>query len=63
MKKKIRFHPPEISLLASRRSIEPLFREAGLDLIEYYFGVKDLFVQAVLVLQKPESPAQPHRVE
>ena len=63
MKKKIRFHPPEISLLASRRSIEPLIQQAGLEIIEYYFGVKDLFVQAVLVLEKPESLAQPHRVE
>ena len=54
MRKNVQLHPPEISLLRSRRVVEPLFREAGFNLIDYYFGMKDLFVQTVIVLQKRE---------
>lgn len=48
----IRLHPEEVSLLRSRRAIAPLLDRAGFDLVDYYFGVKDLFVQAVIVGQK-----------
>lgn len=50
--KDVQLYPPEISLLKSRSAVEPLLREAGFDLIDYYFGAKDLFVQAVLVAAK-----------
>jgi dolichol-phosphate mannosyltransferase len=52
LRKDVRLHPTEISLLRSRRAIEPVLRQAGFNLVEYYFGVRDLFVQAVLVLEK-----------
>lgn len=52
MRKDVRLHPAEISLLRSRRAVEPVLRQAGFNLVEYYFGVRDLFVQAVLVLEK-----------
>jgi dolichol-phosphate mannosyltransferase len=55
LKKNVRLHPPEISLLRSRRSIEPVLREARFELVDYYFGPRDLFVQAVLVLRKAGS--------
>jgi dolichol-phosphate mannosyltransferase len=55
--KNVRLHPPEISLLSSRRAIEPLCRQSGFSLVEYSFGARDLFVQAVVVLEKRQAGA------
>jgi SAM-dependent methyltransferase len=45
----MRLHPPEISLLKSRNQARQVVEEAGFNLIEYYFGMRDLLVQAVVV--------------
>jgi dolichol-phosphate mannosyltransferase len=52
LRKNVRLHPTEISLLRSRRAIQPLIQQAGFNVVEYHFGVRDLCVQAVLVLEK-----------
>lgn len=51
-------HPPEISLLRSRSDAEAHLNRAGFRLIEYYYGPRDCFIQAVLVAssQPPEPP-------
>lgn len=46
------FHPPEVSLLRSRREAEALLHDAGLVLVDYAFGPRDLFVQAMIVAVK-----------
>ena len=51
-----KFHPDEISLLGSRDEAAALLRDAGFALCEYYFGVRDLFVQCVIVAEK-RAPA------
>lgn len=51
LKSQVRLHPAEVSLF-SRRAIEPTLNEAGFEISEHYFGIRDLFVQVVLVLQK-----------
>ena len=48
----VRFHPPEISLLRSVADARSLFDGAGFDLIDHYYGIKDLYVQAVFVIRK-----------
>lgn len=48
----VRFHPAEISLLESRERANELLEQAGFNLVEYYFGLRDLFVQAVVVGRK-----------
>ncbi len=48
-------HPPEVSLLESRGWVEQLMREAGLDVVHYKFGVRDFFVQAVVVAEKARA--------
>ena len=54
IRKNVQLHQPEISLLRSRL-VGPPFREAGFNVIDYYyFGMKDLFVQTVIVLHKRE---------
>jgi ubiquinone/menaquinone biosynthesis C-methylase UbiE len=55
LKTDTRLHPPEISLLKSRREAAQLLRENGFCLKEYYFGARDLFVQAVVVGEKVAS--------
>jgi dolichol-phosphate mannosyltransferase len=45
----VRLHPPEISLLRSRDQAREVVERAGFNLVEYYFGVRDLLVQAVVV--------------
>jgi dolichol-phosphate mannosyltransferase len=47
--KDVHLHPPEPSRVASRAEAEQTFAEAGLDLVRYDFGARDLFVQAVAV--------------
>ena len=48
-KAQVQLHPPEISLLQSRDQARDVVERAGFNLIEYYFGVRDLLVQAVVV--------------
>jgi dolichol-phosphate mannosyltransferase len=45
----VRLHPPEISLLKSRDQAREVIEKAGFNLVEYYFGIRDLLVQAVVV--------------
>ena len=45
----VRLHPPEISLLQSRDQAREVVERAGFNLVEYYFGMRDLLVQAVVV--------------
>lgn len=49
---RVRFHPAEISLLESREQAREVVECAGFNLVEYYFGMRDLFVQAVVVGSK-----------
>ena len=52
-----KFHPDEISLLGSRDEVAALLVDSGFVLREYYFGVRDLFVQGVIVAEKPVGQA------
>ncbi|HEX8281041.1 MAG TPA: class I SAM-dependent methyltransferase, partial [Chthoniobacterales bacterium] len=45
----VRLHPPEISLLNSRDQAREMIERAGFNMVDYYFGLSDLLVQAVVV--------------
>jgi dolichol-phosphate mannosyltransferase len=47
--KDVQFHPPEVSLVHSRKEAAGLLATGGFDLSSYDFSVKDMFVQAVVV--------------
>jgi len=47
--KDIRLHPPEVSLIHSRKEATELLDAGGFDLSSYDFGAKDFFVQSVVV--------------
>jgi dolichol-phosphate mannosyltransferase len=53
LKKPTRLHPPEVSLLKSRQWAEELIESGGFRMVDYAFGVRDFFVQAVVVAEKP----------
>lgn len=57
LRRNVQLHPPEVSLFRSRDAVSPLLAESGFQLVDYYFGGRDLFVQAVLVLQRSPLPA------
>ena len=52
LKRKIRLHPEEISLIQSRKQVKNFLRDCGFRTTSYYFGPKDLFTQCVVVAEK-----------
>jgi dolichol-phosphate mannosyltransferase len=50
--KNVRLHPPEPSRIANKQEASEAFAAAGLELIRYEFGPRDLFVQAIAVGQR-----------
>jgi len=53
LQKKIQLHPTEISLLGSRGHARSVLTGAGLELLEYHFGMRDFFCQAIVVGRRP----------
>ena len=47
--KQVQFHPPEVSLVHSKREASEILATGGLELASYDFGPKDFFVQAIVV--------------
>jgi dolichol-phosphate mannosyltransferase len=60
LKKEQPLHAPEISLLPSKTHAVNALREAGFEPVDYYFGVADFWVQAVVVGQKPLLQTHSH---
>lgn len=53
----VRLHPPEPSRIGSRQEAHDAFAAAGVDLVRYDFGARDLFVQAIAVGQRKVDAA------
>ncbi|NBV97158.1 MAG: glycosyltransferase [Verrucomicrobia bacterium] len=58
-------HPPEPSLLRSRKEAEELVARAGWEIAEYGFGPSDLWIQAAIVLRparvrEEQEPGKSH---
>ena len=52
LKKDVRLHPAEVSLVHSEDEARTLLDESGFDLVSYTFGPRDAFVQAVVVAER-----------
>jgi dolichol-phosphate mannosyltransferase len=48
----VRLHPPEVSLVRSRREVRSLFTSGGFRLRNFSFSLRDAFVQVVAVAEK-----------
>ncbi len=44
-----KLHPAEVSLMSSKSHARAILNGSGFDLLDYRFGLRDLFVQAVIV--------------
>jgi dolichol-phosphate mannosyltransferase len=53
----VKLHPDEITHVRSRRQVRAYLQASGFSLLEFYFGPRDLFTQAVVIGQKNASPA------
>jgi dolichol-phosphate mannosyltransferase len=58
LKRNVQLHPPEISLLRSRRFVEDYLQGASFDMEKYYFGAKDFWVQAMIVAVKKATQGE-----
>ncbi|MDB4990641.1 MAG: hypothetical protein JWN04_5819 [Myxococcaceae bacterium] len=54
-KENVKFHPDEITRIRSRRHLDQIFRTDDLKVVRYYFGPRDLFTYAVIVVEKSLS--------
>lgn len=52
LKRKIKLHPDEISLIESKRQVENVLKDAGFNVTRFYFGPRDLFTYCVIVAKK-----------
>jgi dolichol-phosphate mannosyltransferase len=50
-RRNVKFHPDEITRVASRRHVANLLEASGFRVVHYYFGPKDLFTYAVIVAE------------
>jgi ubiquinone/menaquinone biosynthesis C-methylase UbiE len=51
-KMNVKLHPDEITRCKSKKFAVETFTNAGFNVIKYYFGIRDLFTQAVIVAEK-----------
>jgi ubiquinone/menaquinone biosynthesis C-methylase UbiE len=54
----IKLHPEEITHVRSRRQVRAYLERSGFSLVEFYFGPRDLFTQAVVIGRK-DDPVVP----
>jgi SAM-dependent methyltransferase len=52
LRRNIRLHPEEISLIQSEKQVRNFLRDCGFKITAFYFGPKDLFTQCVIVAKK-----------
>jgi SAM-dependent methyltransferase len=52
LKRNIRLHPEEISLVDSKKQVEQILKKTGFKLQKFYFGPKDLFTHCIIVAKK-----------
>ena len=53
LSKPLKLHPDEITHVRSKRQVRAYLGNSGFQMVEYYFGVRDAFTQAVVVGEKP----------
>jgi dolichol-phosphate mannosyltransferase len=56
-KKDAKFHPDEITRVRSKEHVVGLLNKAGFSMYEYYFGIKDMYTQAMIVAGKSKVTA------
>ena len=52
LKRDIRLHPEEISLISSKKQVNRVLRNAGFKMTKFYFGPLDAFTHCVIIAKK-----------
>lgn len=52
LRRKIKLHPDELSLIDSKRQVENVLKDGGFKMTKFYFGPRDLFTYCVVVAKK-----------
>lgn len=55
-KKDAKFHPDEITRVRSRAHVRGLLESSGFIMTDYYFGLRDMYTQAMIVGTKGQTP-------
>lgn len=63
LRSETRLHPEEISLLSSKQEALQMLAHCDFRPLDYYFGPRDGFIQAVVVGQKPAAAESPDRLQ
>jgi ubiquinone/menaquinone biosynthesis C-methylase UbiE len=53
LSKPLKLHPDEITHVRSKRQVRAYLKDSGFLMVEFYFGFRDVFTQAVVVGYKP----------
>lgn len=59
LRRNIRLHPEEVSLIRSKTQVNKLLRKSGFKMTQFYFGPKDFFTHCIIVaipLTNKKSP-------
>jgi SAM-dependent methyltransferase len=52
LRRNIRLHPEEISLIQNKKHVQEILKKCGFKLLKFYFGPRDFFTHCVVVAQK-----------
>ena len=52
LRQNIWLHPDEVSRIKSKKWVENIFERAEFKVTDYYFGIKDMFIQVAIVAEK-----------
>lgn len=52
LRRNIRLHPEEISLIKSKRQVNEILKKSGFKLTKFYFGPLDFFTHCIIVAKK-----------
>jgi dolichol-phosphate mannosyltransferase len=53
LSKPLKLHPDEITHVRSKRQVRAYLKDSGFLMVDFYFGLRDVFTQAVVVGYKP----------
>ena len=53
LSKPLKLHPDEITHVRSKRQVRAYLGDSGFQMVDFYFGLRDAFTQAVVVGEKP----------
>ena len=52
LKRPIELHPDEHTLISSRQQADRIINGGGFKIVDYYFGIRDLYTHQVIVAEK-----------